>query len=85
MSYLIKAINNLKPNAEFAFKDNDYSTIEWHKITGTAPTQSQINAEIERIKQAEALAVTEQAAAAASAISKLEALGLTSQEIAALR
>ena len=85
MSYLIKAINNLKPNAEFAFTGNDYSTIEWHKITGSAPTQAQIDAEIERIKASEAQAQIDQSAAAASAIAKLEALGLTQQEIQALR
>lgn len=85
MSYLIRAINNLKPNAEFAFTDNDYSTIEWHKITGAAPTQAQIDAEIEKIKAIDTQAKIDQLAAEASAIAKLEALGLTSEEIRALR
>jgi len=85
MSYLIKAINNLKPNAEFAFTDNDYSTIEWHKITGSAPTQAQIDAEIEKIKASETQEKIDQATAVASANAKLQALGLTLEEIKALR
>ena len=85
MSYLMKAINNLKPGAEFAFTDNDYSTIQWHKIEGDAPTQKQIDDEIKAVKKAEADAAIAQANAVASAISKLEALGLTADEIAAIR
>jgi len=85
MSYLIRAINNLKPNAEFSFTDNDYSTIQWHKITGAAPTQAQIDAEIAKIQADDEQAKIDQAAAAASAIAKLEALGLTENEIKALR
>lgn len=85
MSYLIRAIANLKPNSEFSFTDNDYSTIEWQKITGAAPTQAQIDAEIAKIMAADEQAQIDKATAAASAIAKLEALGLTPQEIGALR
>ena len=85
MSYLIRAIANLKPNSEFTFTDNDYSTIVWHKIEGDAPTQKQIDDEVKAIKKAESDAANAKAVAAASAISKLEALGLTADEIAAIR
>lgn len=85
MSYLIKAINNLRPSAEFTFTDNDYSTIQWHVLDGTAPTKKQIEDEIAKIKAAELAEEAAKIAAANSAIAKLEALGLTAQEIAAIR
>jgi hypothetical protein len=85
MSYLIRAIANLKPNSEFSFTDNDYSTIQWQKITGAAPTQSQIDAEIAKLVAADEQAQIDKVAAAASANAKLEALGLTPEEIKALR
>ena len=85
MSHLIKAINNLRPSSEFSFTDNDYSTIEWHVLEGTAPTKKQVEDEIAKIKAAELAEEAAKIAAANSAISKLEALGLTAEEIAAIR
>lgn len=82
---LVEAITNLRPNSQFVITDNDYSTIEWHVLEGTAPTLAQINAEIVKIEAAETDAETVKAANAASAISKLEALGLTAEEIAAIK
>ena len=41
---ILKAINKLKPNAEFSFSDDDYLTVKWDKLDGTAPTQAAINA-----------------------------------------
>ena len=83
--YLTSAILSLRPSAQFAIVEDDYSTIEWHILDGTAPTLAQINAEIVKLKAAEANAETVKAANAASAISKLEALGLTAEEIAAIK
>ena len=77
MSYLIKAINNLKPNAEFVVHDGDYSNIEWHSIEGVAPTKAAIEAEIEAIKTAEANAVIVNAQAKAALLTKL---GITEDE-----
>jgi hypothetical protein len=85
MSYLIKAINNLRPSSEFSFTDNDYSTIQWHVLEGTAPTKKQVEDEIAKIKAAELAEEAAKVAAASSAIAKLEALGLTAEEIAAIR
>lgn len=85
MNYLIKAINNLRPSSEFTFTDNDYSTIEWHVLEGTAPTKKQVEDEIAKIKAAELAEEAAKIAAANSAITKLEALGLTAEEIAAIR
>jgi len=84
MSELSKAIWKLRPDSEFSFVDEDYSTIQWDKLEGNAPTQAEINAAIEQIKSdeinAEAKAETDKAAAQA----KLAALGLTADDLKAL-
>jgi hypothetical protein len=85
MNYLSRAIGNLKPNSEFVITNGDYSTIQWHKITGDAPTQAQIDAEIAKLMAADEKAKNDRETAAASANAKLEALGLTPEEIKALR
>lgn len=53
MSYLVKAINNLKPGAEFSFTEDDYLTIKWDVLDGEAPTEAEIKAEIDLIKKSE--------------------------------
>jgi len=82
--YLAKAIKKLKPNAEFSFIDNDYSTIKWDVIEGKAPTQKQIDDAIEQIKTDEANAEINKASAKATAQAKLAALGLTVEDLTAL-
>ena len=77
MSYLIKAISNLKPNAEYVIHDGDYSNIEWHFIEGVAPTEADIEAEIQAIKSAEAHALIVNAQAKAALLTKL---GITEDE-----
>jgi hypothetical protein len=76
-NYLTKAIKSLKPNAEFTFSNNDYSTIKWHVIEGKAPTKAEIEAEIEKIKIAENNEVDAKASAKAAL---LERLGITADE-----
>jgi len=75
--YLIEAIFNLCPKAEFVMHDNDYSEIEWHVLEGAAPTQAKIDAEIEKIKAKE---ITDKAAKAADKAALLERLGITAEE-----
>jgi len=75
--FLVKAIQSLKPNAEFSFIDNDYSTIKWDVLEGTAPTQAEIDAEIEKIKAQEA---ADQAAKEAAKADLLAKLGITEDE-----
>jgi hypothetical protein len=84
MSYLVKAIRQLKPNSEFSFVDEDYSTIEWFSLDGDAPTQSEIDDAIELIKSNEIAANDLLIAKKQSAMDKLTALGLTADEVAAL-
>jgi hypothetical protein len=84
MNYLTKAIRHLKPNAQFSFTDEDYSTIKWDLLEGDAPTQAEINAAIEQVKTNEAQEVIDKANAKATAQAKLAALGLTVEDLTAL-
>lgn len=83
-SYLAQAIWKLRPNAEFSFTDNDYSTIKWDLLDGEAPSQAEIDAAIEQVKAQEAQAELDRAAKKAAAEAKLAALGLTSDDLKAL-
>ena len=84
MNFLTKAIFLLKPNAQFSFTDNDYSTINWIVLEGEAPTQAEIDDAIEQVKADEAQAIIDQANAKAAAQAKLAALGLTVEDLTAL-
>lgn len=77
MSYLVKAIKKLKPDAEFSFTDDDYSTIKWDVLNGEAPTQKEIDAVIKEIK-ADELSATQTKASQRQAI--LDRLGITAEE-----
>lgn len=74
---LIKAIQYLKPGAQFVITDNDYSTIIWHVIDGDSPTQKEIDAAIKQVKLNE---VAEAKAQAAAKAALLERLGITEDE-----
>ena len=75
--YLVEAIFKLRPNTEFVIHDNNYSTIEWHVLEGTAPTKAEIDATIKQIKAEE---ITEAAAKATEKSALLARLGLTADE-----
>jgi hypothetical protein len=75
--YLFKAIRKLKPNSEFSFTNNDYSTIKWDVLEGDAPTQAEIDVAIEQVK-ADELAEAEAKAAKREAL--LSKLGITEAE-----
>ena len=79
--YLVDAIKSLRPESEFSFTDNDYSTVKWDVLEGKAPTQAEIAAEIEKIKAAE---ITEAAEKAIAKAALLERLGITADEAALL-
>jgi hypothetical protein len=84
MSYLVKAIQLLKPNAEFSFQEEDYSTIKWDVLDGTAPTQAEIDDAIKQVKVNEKNEDKAKATAKATAEGKLAALGLTIDDLRAL-
>ena len=84
MSYLVKAIHKLKPTAQFSFSNDDYSTIKWDVLEGTAPTQKEIDDAIEQVKADELAEAEAKAQAKAVAEGKLTALGLTTEDLKAL-
>lgn len=74
---LVDAIRLLKPTSEFVISNDEYSTIIWHAIEGTAPTQSEIDAAIEQVK------INDENAALAAQAQKqaiLDRLGITADE-----
>jgi len=77
MNYLVKAIHKLKPNSQFQFTDNDYSTIKWDVLDGEAPTQKEIDAAIEQVKADE---ITEAESKATARQALLTKLGITAEE-----
>lgn len=77
MSYLTRAIQKLQPEAEFTFINDDYSTIEWIKLDGNAPSKKQIDDAIKAIKTFESSEAETKAAAKAAL---LERLGITEDE-----
>jgi len=79
--YLADAIRSLRPSSEFSYTNDDYSTIQWDVLEGKAPTQAEINAEIEKLKAAE-IVETETKATAKAAL--LDRLGITADEAALL-
>ena len=79
--YLVLAIQSLRPNSQFTFSNNDYSTITWVVLEGEAPTKKEIDDEIKRIKAAE-IANTKAKATARQAIA--DRLGLTADELQVL-
>jgi hypothetical protein len=77
MNYLARAIFNLCPGAEFTFQEQDYSTIKWIKLESTAPTLSEINNEIKRIKDEDVQVAADNVTAKAALLTRL---GITADE-----
>lgn len=82
---LVLAIKSLRPTAEFSLIGGDYSSITWDILEGDAPTAAEVQTALAEIESNLENQEAAKAAAAASAVSKLEAIGLTADEIAALR
>ena len=47
-----KALNSLRPNTQWAWNGDEYSGLTWLD-SGTAPTESEIDAEVTRLNNAE--------------------------------
>ena len=77
-NHLVLAIRKLRPNSEFSFTDNDYSTIKWDVLDGDAPTQKEIDAAIKQVKADE---IAEAKAKAIQRQAILDRIGLTSDEL----
>jgi len=78
MNYLSKAIKLLKPDAEFSYIDNDYSTINWIVLDGEAPTQAEVDDAIKTVKAQEK---AEAKAKEATKKAILDRIGLTVDEL----
>jgi len=81
---IIKAIKYLKPNAEYTFADDDYSTIKWIKLEGKAPSLVELETALEQVLANEQAVAQAKAQAKAAAEGKLAALGLTTNDLRAL-
>ena len=74
----------LRPNTEFTMNDDDPNTIVWHTEGVTTPTAKQIKDAIKAMEVQEIAEKEAKEAAKASAIAKLEALGLNLDEAQAI-
>jgi hypothetical protein len=81
MSDLVKAIRLIKPTSEFSYQDDDYSTIKWDVLDGEAPTQSEIDAALRKVKADE---IAAEAKKAKDREALLARLGITAEEAALL-
>jgi DNA-binding NarL/FixJ family response regulator len=77
---LTRALSALRPGVEFTLNDNNLSTVRWNVEGTTTPTQAEVDAKIVELEAVDSAKVT----ARQSALAKLAALGLTTEEIAAL-
>jgi hypothetical protein len=84
MISMTQALISLRPNAEFSWSNDDLSTLVWHTEGVTTPTLKQIKDEIKRLELVLKAQLDAKAAAKASAIAKLEALGLNLDEAQAI-
>ena len=79
-----EAIKKINPNAKFTVNAEDYNQITW--LDGTTPiSKADIEAQIPVVEQETADAATKKINDKASANAKLKALGLTDDEIEALK
>jgi hypothetical protein len=74
---IMKAIQYLKPNAEYTFNDDDYSTIQWIELEGEAPTLAELKAALEEVLANEQ---TEAETKATQKAALLERLGISEDE-----
>jgi hypothetical protein len=79
-----QAVMSLRPGAEWTMNGDDVEGITWH-TEGVQPlTAKEVAAEVKRLEKAAADEAAAREAAKASALAKLEALGLTADEAAAI-
>ena len=77
VDYLTFAIHSLKPGSEFLISNGSYDEITWLILDGKAPTVTEIEAEINKIK-ADGIAAKAKAATDKAAL--LAKLGITADE-----
>ena len=75
-----QAIKELAPNAEFAYRNDDLDTMEWHTPDIAQPSKKNIEAKIKELEMRVENEKAAKIAARQSAVSKLIDLGLTEDE-----
>jgi len=79
-----QAVMSLRPNTEWTMNGDDVENIMWH-TEGVQPlTAKEVAAEVKRLEKAATDEAAAKEAAKASALAKLEALGLTADEAQAI-
>jgi hypothetical protein len=79
-----QAVMSLRPGIEWTMNGDDVEGIIWH-TEGVEPlTSAEVQAEVARLEQAAIDEAAAKEAAKASALAKLEALGLTADEAQAI-
>jgi hypothetical protein len=79
-----QAVMSLRPGAEWSMSGDDVEGIIWHTPNVEPLTTAEVQAEMVRLEQAALDEAAAREAAKASALAKLEALGLTADEAAAI-
>lgn len=74
---IVKAIAKLRPNAQYSFIEDDYSSIEWSVLEGNAPTLEEIEDAVAAIAIEEADKAEADAAAREALLNRL---GITADE-----
>ena len=69
--------------AQWSLTDNDYDTLDWLSDS-PKPTQAELDVAWPAVQQQQADAIAAKEAARASGVAKLEALGLTVDEVSAV-
>jgi hypothetical protein len=84
MIEISQAVVSLRPGAEWTMNGDDVEGITWHTPNVEPLTTAEVQAEMVRLEQAAIDEAAAREAAKASALAKLEALGLTADEAAAI-
>jgi hypothetical protein len=79
-----QAVISLRPGVEWTMNGDDVEGITWHTPNVEPLTTAEVQAEMLRLEQAAIDEAAAKEAAKASALAKLEALGLTADEAAAI-
>jgi len=75
------AVVSLRPGAEWTMSGDDVESIVWHTPDVEPLTEAEVQSEMVRLEEARAVEAQAKADARASAVAKLEALGLTVEEV----
>jgi hypothetical protein len=79
-----QAVISLRPGAEWSMSGDDVEGIIWHTEGAQPLTAKEVAVEVKRLEKAAADEAAAKEAAKASALAKLEALGLTADEAQAI-